>query len=628
MRQALFASKKQLQEFPAVAVAQVRSFIAVPKVSFSEDVSSLKTSSKDVPSAMADWSSKKAGTEELLKLLQTYKDLGDSKGEPYLKFHNPRTFEDLSASVPNFRSKTLKAGEVPKFFDTVLASRADDSLEKKDKWWAERKEEAEKAATSKTFKPFPKVPVPEWKYGKSVTLDSLKSVTDSYIKSLEPKRKLKLPLLPAEVKDSLAAFTKSIKQENSLPEVQDLLVKALAEKAVVEENGKVLDNFKFVSRAAAARLLAERRAQVHDRYLKFWAKKVLVAPEHAVVPLKEVDYQLASKFEGVAPAYSELLSAVSAGPKTLGERISESPAFGTFLLKREAEAAKGDFPVTDAEKEGAALAAKLENPEFALAHVLGPELKALGSGDALLSEQVKAITSHKYAPERYMYKEGMKLAAKYSEEEAALAEELKGAYGPDVDVKAFQSQPRTPVQVLMDKQKEFAARSGEFAAARAAADSEYAKYAVAQLQAFAAEPSNVSFDEVLNPELVTELVELELAELKEAEAAIDDAEEEELWTLTMAAQLKHLQKHFGVDLPHGVLAHMDPILIKKIDWETTNSLDDWDSVLEDTGSEYAKEQWGMESLSHHFLPLIRYRRAKARATYGKWAAESVAAVRH
>lgn len=68
------------------------------------------------------------------------------------------------------------------------------------------------------------------------------------------------------------------------------------------------------------------------------------------------------------------------------------------------------------------------------------------------------------------------------------------------------------------------------------------------------------------------------------------------------------QKHFGVDLPHSVLAFMDPILVKKIDYETTNGLDDWDSVLEDTGSEYAREQWGMESLSHHFLPLIRYRR--------------------
>lgn len=64
------------------------------------------------------------------------------------------------------------------------------------------------------------------------------------------------------------------------------------------------------------------------------------------------------------------------------------------------------------------------------------------------------------------------------------------------------------------------------------------------------------------------------------QAAIDDAEEEELWSLTLAAQLKHLQKHFGVDLPHGVIAHMDPLLIKKVDWETTNNLEDWDITLD------------------------------------------------
>ncbi len=33
---------------------------------------------------------------------------------------------------------------------------------------------------------------------------------------------------------------------------------------------------------------------------------------------------------------------------------------------------------------------------------------------------------------------------------------------------------------------------------------------------------------------------------------------------------------------------------------------------QDTGSDFAKEQWGLESLSHHLLPLLRYRRAKAR----------------
>ena len=55
--------------------------------------------------------------------------------------------------------------------------------------------------------------------------------------------------------------------------------------------------------------------------------------------------------QGVAPAYSDLLSAVSAGSKTFGERIAESPAFKTFLLKREAAEAVGDFPATDVDKQ-------------------------------------------------------------------------------------------------------------------------------------------------------------------------------------------------------------------------------------------------------------------------------------
>ena len=42
---------------------------------------------------------------------------------------------------------------------------------------------------------------------------------------------------------------------------------------------------------------------------------------------------------------------MSAGPKTLGQRIAESPAFKTFLLKREAAAAVADFPASDIDKE-------------------------------------------------------------------------------------------------------------------------------------------------------------------------------------------------------------------------------------------------------------------------------------
>ena len=60
---------------------------------------------------------------------------------------------------------------------------------------------------------------------------------------------------------------------------------------------QIVDGFKFTTKASAARILAQRRAQVHERYLKLWAKKVLVSPESAVVPLNQVDYQLASKFE-------------------------------------------------------------------------------------------------------------------------------------------------------------------------------------------------------------------------------------------------------------------------------------------------------------------------------------------
>lgn len=33
------------------------------------------------------------------------------------------------------------------------------------------------------------------------------------------------------------------------------------------------------------------------------------------------------------------------------------------------------------------------------------------------------------------------------------------------------------------------------------------------------------------------------------------------------------------------------------------------------------EMWGMENLSHHFLPLIRYRRAKARQMGGRYEPE-------
>ena len=46
-------------------------------------------------------------------------------------------------------------------------------------------------------------------------------------------------------------------------------------------------------------------------------------------------------------------------------------------------------------------------------------------------------------------------------------------------------------------------------------------------------------------------MDIELAELAEAEAAINDAEEEELWHLTLVAQLKHLQVRVNMYMALG-----------------------------------------------------------------------------
>jgi hypothetical protein len=52
----------------------------------------------------------------------------------------------------------------------------------------------------------------------------------------------------------------------------------------------------------------------------------------------------------VAPAYSEVLSAAGAGPKTLAERIAASPAFQTFFLKREtAQTVASEVPPSEEE---------------------------------------------------------------------------------------------------------------------------------------------------------------------------------------------------------------------------------------------------------------------------------------
>jgi hypothetical protein len=67
---------------------------------------------------------------------------------------------------------------------------------------------------------FSAMPVPAWQVGKPVALDSLKAVTDSYYKALEPSRKLRLPQLPAQVTDSLGSFTKSLGLEGALADLQ------------------------------------------------------------------------------------------------------------------------------------------------------------------------------------------------------------------------------------------------------------------------------------------------------------------------------------------------------------------------------------------------------------------------
>jgi hypothetical protein len=54
--------------------------------------------------------------------------------------------------------------------------------------------------------------------------------------------------------------------------------------------------------------------------------------------------------QNVAPAYSEVLSAAGAGPKTLAQRIAASPAFQTFFLKREtAETVASEVPPSEEE---------------------------------------------------------------------------------------------------------------------------------------------------------------------------------------------------------------------------------------------------------------------------------------
>lgn len=64
-----------------------------------------------------------------------------------------------------------------------------------------------------------------------------------------------------------------------------------------------------------------------------------------------------------------------------------------------------------------------------------------------------------------------------------------------------------------------------------------------------------------------------MAELDAEEAKLVEAEEEELWILTLQQQARHVAQHIEFDLPQAVMAHMDPLLYKKLDWELTNGQD-------------------------------------------------------
>jgi hypothetical protein len=104
------------QELPGLLLAQSRSFVTSLKVEFSEGVPASKVSStqrrtacaatgpgaparqppvsaaqgKESTSLLDEWKGKKVATESALGLLQTYKDLGDSKAEVRFAGASPR----------------------------------------------------------------------------------------------------------------------------------------------------------------------------------------------------------------------------------------------------------------------------------------------------------------------------------------------------------------------------------------------------------------------------------------------------------------------------------------------------------------------------------------------------------
>jgi hypothetical protein len=76
-----------------------------------------------------------------------------------------------------------------------------------------------------------------------------------------------------------------------------MLEKAVTERAYVEINGKPAPGYHYVTASDAEAALSLRRKEVHSRFLNMWARRIMVTPEQALVPLKERDALLASKFE-------------------------------------------------------------------------------------------------------------------------------------------------------------------------------------------------------------------------------------------------------------------------------------------------------------------------------------------
>ena len=572
-----------------------------------------------------------AETEGAMALLQAYKDLGDEGDEPYLKQHNPRAFEDLAKPVPNFRLFGLKAGEVPKFFDGVLSARAAEAVKDKGLWWEQRREQAVERVKARegdkdappAAAAFGTVPVPEWRYGQGVSLGALNKATDAYLAALVPERRL---VVPASVtggsSDALARAAGAGVAS---------AVSAAVTGVVYEGGAPAPDGFAFLSAAEAHARLSARRAEVHGRFLRMWARRLLATPEQALVPLRERDALLASKFEDVSPKYNGLLDLVARGPQAYGARLASCEATDSFLLRRSKAEIAAMFEPSAPEAEAAALAGQLEDRAAALERLLGPALEPEGAPSRLRSEEARAHADQMHAPGRLMHAEGMRLAARYAEEEAELAARLRaaGGSGDRAEVLAAQRAAPTPAQRAAQHASGAGARAVAALEAErdaAAADGDaYAAYALAARARFEADPSNLRHPEVLYPSVAAERFAIDAAELDAADAALDEAEEEELWLLTLAAQSSHAARHLEFDLPQAAVAHMDPILYKKLDWETTHGHDllhhEADQAADCEQGEYIRSQYGLENLSHHFLPLIRYRREKWRRLHGSWPPE-------